>query len=73
MGALTEVAFQSLEEWGGIDARRESETLAADRVESAYVAKIYSLTNHGTWNLHLNVNALFRDSHALVSFQRIVS
>jgi hypothetical protein len=68
VGALAEVAFQSLEEWSGIDARRESEILAADLAESTRVAKIRSLTDHGTWNLHPDVHVVFRHSHARFSF-----
>ncbi|MEO6760299.1 MAG: hypothetical protein ABIO24_12650 [Saprospiraceae bacterium] len=69
MGALAEVAFQSLEERSGVDARSERETIAADRVESAHVAKIHSLTNHGTGNLQLNVYLLFSTRMFVAPFE----
>ena len=54
--ALAEVALQSLEERRRVDARREREVLAADRVEPAHVTEIRPLPDHGAGNLHPDVD-----------------
>jgi len=48
VGALAEVAFQALEERGGIDTRGESEILAADLAEPARVAEFLLLADQIT-------------------------
>src|SRR3979409_2336744 len=50
--ALALIAFQSLEERSGVNARREGEVLAAYLVESLDVAKLGSLTDYRPWNFH---------------------
>src|ERR1700704_4134997 len=72
VGALAAITLQALEERGRIDPRRQREILAADLAESARVAEVRSLTDHGAWNLHLHFHVLFRYPHARISSSKRV-
>lgn len=67
VGALAEVAFQPLEQRGGVDTRREAEVLTADLAQSGGVAEIRSLTDHCARDLHFYGHVFFGYSHGYVS------
>ncbi len=68
VGALAQIAFQSLKQWCGIDARGKTEVLATNLAKPSCITEIRSLTNHSTWNLHFNVDILFGYPHIRFSY-----
>ena len=64
MGALAQVAFQSLEERRGIDACGKCEVLSANHADAVHLAKIRALTDHGAGDRHLDVYFVLGHSHA---------
>jgi hypothetical protein len=52
-----------LEQWGRVNARRESEIFAADLAESLCIAEIRLLADYRARDFHLNVHIFLRYPH----------
>jgi hypothetical protein len=68
MRALTQISFQTLEQWGRVNTRRKGETLATDFSQSSCIAKIRSLADYSTGDFHLDIHIFLCNPHDRFSF-----